>query len=226
MGQFVVPAYAGMLLAEQGHDVIKWLGGAKDDPILGLLHGPEMWRWINEGKLVMTSHAKNIVNEPFGFWDIIIDNIRAQAWESWGIDPAAEAERLGVRWVSMRDEFDGRSFDGIAQARAWGDHLGYVPVYFGDTAGGLMLAFKALAMQGPGHAVVRQATCLAKLVEGEGVVTPARNGKTPPWDRPGDYGPEGDGVTVMYAGEPVPEPFRDEKWRRENLPNRNGRYVI
>jgi hypothetical protein len=135
-----------------------------------------------------------------------------------------------VTWVSLRDDFDGRGFDALAQARAWGDHVGYVPTYIGDTSAGLWMAFKALAAHehgDSGHHVLRQGACLAKLVEGEAVVETKRNGEHPPWDAPGTYGPDGDeGVAVDFKGERIVEPFRDEAWRREHLDHRGGRYVV
>jgi hypothetical protein len=227
LGVYIVPAYAGMILAEQGHDVVKWMG-SRPDPVLGLYRGAELWAWLNTGKRVITRHARRIVAVKPGEYDVVVDNIRASTWREWGIDPASEARRLGVSWASMRDDLepDGRSFDAVAQARAWGDHLGYIPFYIGDTAGGLWLAFKALASP-PGHHVVYQATSLAKLVEGELVVIEPRAGvDTPPWDRPGEYGCDVDGVRVRYRGAWVTEPFRDVSWRVRHLHHRGGRLTI
>jgi hypothetical protein len=223
-GTYIVPAYAGMLLAEQGHQVTKWTA-SRPDPIEGLHRGAELWAWINHGKELHERHARHIASALWEF-DAVIDNIRADTWARWHVNPAQLAEEAGVRWVSMRDDFDGRSFDAIAQARAWGDHLGYLPAYLGDTTGGLWLAYKLLAAP-PGHHVLRQAACLAKLVEGELAVTEDRTGRTePPWDKPGTYGADGEGTRVLYRGEEVREPFRDNRWRRENLHHRAGRFVI
>jgi hypothetical protein len=224
LGSYVVPAYAGMILAEQGHEVVKWTG-TRPDPVLGLRHGSELWEWLNHGKAVTQRPAATVEDEPRGRFDAVIDNIRGTTWQGWGTDPAAEAGRLGVRWVSMRDDLGGRSFDAVAQARAWGDHIGYVPAYLGDTAGGLWLAFKLLTAP-PGHHVLHQAACLAKLVEGELQVTLPRDGAVTPWDEPGTYGADCDGVTVVYRGETHHEPFRGEAWRREHLRHERGRYVI
>jgi hypothetical protein len=224
LGSYLVPAYAGMILAEQGHEVDKWTG-SRPDPVLGLRDGHRMWEWVNHGKKITRRDAAAIGDEPPGRFDAVIDNIRETTWRAWGTDPAAQARRLGVRWVSMRDDSGGRSFDAIAQARAWGDHIGYVPAYLGDTAGGLWLAFKLLAAP-PGHHVLRQAACLAKLVEGELAAAVPRDGTVTPWDEPGTYGRDDDGVTVVYRGERHHEPFRDDAWRRENLRHDAGRYVI
>ena len=229
LGSYVVPAYAGMLLAEQGHRVVKWTNPARPDPVLGLRHGEQLWAWLNAGKTLIDRHARDVAELPAGTADAVIDNIRAEAWTAWGVDPAEQARRLGVPWVSMRDDFDGRSFDAIAQARAWGDHLGWQPAYLGDTTGGLWLAFKLLAHRHrPGHHVLRQAGCLAKLVEGELVVPVDRDGKSTPWDEPGTYGPDptGAGVQVLYRGELVREPYRDAAWRWRHLAHAGGRFRV
>lgn len=227
LGSYIVPAYAGMLLAEQGHTVVKWTG-ERPDPVLGLDRGVELWAWLNVGKRVITRQASEITALQPGEYDLVVDNIRASTWEKWGVDPAIEAKRLGVRWASMRDDISpaGRSFDAIAQARAWGDHIGYLPIYIGDTAGGLWLAFNALAAQ-PGHHVVYQATALAKLVEGELQVTATRlDPSTPPWDAPGTYGRDSDRVRVVYRGSVITEPLRDTVWRLQHLHHRDGRLTI
>jgi hypothetical protein len=228
IGSYVSIAYAGMVLAEQGHSVTKWLRQDAWDPVLDLQDGDSMWHWLCQSKTIMVSHAAGVLQLRPGQTDLIIDNLRAEAWERWGVDPAYEAKRLGVRWVSLRDDFDGRSFDAIAQARAWGDHIGYVPAYLGDTAAGLWVAFKATADRTPGHYVVRQAALLAKLVEGELAVTPHRDGRNTPWDLPGQYGrnPDDDGVQVLYRGEWVTEPYRDAEWRREHLRHIGGRFTV
>jgi hypothetical protein len=234
LGTYVVPAYAGMLLAEQGHQVTKWCSPRQPDPVQGLRHGNRLWEWINHRKQVEYQHARTLSEElatgrdrP----DVVIDNFRAATLASWRLDPADLAARYGLVWVSMRDDFDGRSFDAIAQARAWGDHIGYVPAYLGDTTGGLWLAFKALSLIAAGevgHHVLRQASCLAKLVEGEAVVDADRDGAAPPWDEPGSYGldPAGTGVQVLYRHEWVREPYRDQEWRRKHLHHNDGRYLV
>ena len=50
------PAYAGMILAEQGHAVVKWTNGK--DPILSLNRGDELWAWINHGKRIEDRHPE------------------------------------------------------------------------------------------------------------------------------------------------------------------------
>jgi hypothetical protein len=227
LGSYVSVAYAGMVLAEQGHEVVKWVSPERPDPIEGLRRGDELWAWINQGKTVLRWHARNVAGTiAAGYADAVIDNIRAETWARWGVDPEQVAEECQVPWVSLRDDFGGRSFDAIAQARAWGDSVGYVPVYIGDTTAGLWTAFKLLAA-GPGHHVLHQAACLAKLVEGELVVPQVRTGASePPWDEPGTYGRDGNGTRVVFRGDVVREEFRDEQWRRDNLRHRDGRYII
>lgn len=224
LGSYVSVAYAGMILAEQGLDVVKWLG-AGPDPILGLNDGEALWDWINHGKRLVHARAELVARlEPEPDL-IVLDNIRASTWRRWKVDPAAEAARLGATWVSMRADDDGRSFDAIAQARAWGDHVGVIPVYIGDTAAGLWMAFKALAA-GPGHHVLRQAACLAKLVEGELVAAPHRDGWMTPWDEPGSYGVVDNRAVIVFRGIRFTEDMRDDDWRRKHLAHRDGRYVI
>jgi CoA-transferase family III len=231
LGQFISISYAGMLLAEQGCEVTKWTApDGRPDPVQDLLYGGELWAWLCQGKRLVRRAAAEVATLPPGEADVVLDNFRADAWTRWQVDPAEQAARLGVPWVSLRDEFDQRSFDPIAQARAWGDLIGCVPACLGDTAAGLWMAFKALAAP-PGHHVLRQGSILAKLVEGELLVDPPRpHPGLVPWMEPGSYGPDidggGDGVIVMYRGEPHREPYRDSRWRREHLDHRGGRYVI
>jgi len=231
IGNYVSVAYAGMILAEQGHEVTKWISG-KPDPIEELDGGSDLWEWINDRKRMVVTHGNQVINlgaavVDCGF-DLIIDNVRAETWERWGVDPAREADRLMIPWVSLRDDFDGRGFDAIAQARAWGDHVGYIPVYIGDTSAGLWIAFKGLSMLAAGdygHTVIRQAACLAKLVEGE-LIEVSRDGSRPPWDPPGTYGATEEGTEVHYRGEIIKEPFRSAEWRRANLQHHEGRIDV
>lgn len=219
LGSYIAPAYAGMILAEQGHWVIKW---TTDDPIHTLNRGDELWSWITHQKMIFETHARLVKDLKAGDFDIIIDNFRADTWTRWGINPAELAQQLDVTWVSLRADDDKRSFDVVAQARAWGD-MGHLPFYIGDTAAGLWLAFKALAAP-KGHHVIRQATCLAKLVEGELVAPKDMNN---PWDEPDTFGfNDRDEAVVIFKGETITEPSRDNAWRREHLANISGRYTV
>jgi len=224
IGSCLSVAYAGMLLAEQGHRVDKWLRADGGDPVLDLDDGEALWRWLCHRKILTVRHARQVADLEPGSVDVVIDNLRWSAWAGWGVSPRAQAERLGARWVSLRDDFDGRSFDAVAQARAWGEHLGCVPAYLGDTAAGLWLAFKATAGGEPGHYVLRHAALLAKLVEGELAAAPRREGAS----APGRYGLNDarDGVRVWYRGGWVTEPLRGERWRRTHLGHDAGRYRV
>lgn len=230
LGSYIIPAYAGMILAEQGADVYKWLG-ERPDPVQTLDRGgDDLWAWINAGKTLLRRDAREVKSLRPGDFDVVIDNIRASTWQRWGIDPAEQSPRLGVTWVSMRADVGERSFDVIAQARAWGDSLGLIPAYLGDTAGGLWLAFKALAAHATspgGHRVVYQAAALAKLVEGELVAPGGDRSQGSPWDAAGTYGPDENGnARVVYRGETLLEPPRDDAWRLQNLRHSAGRFTI
>lgn len=230
LGSYVLPAYAGMVLREQGCEITKWTHPeGHPDPVQTLTRGADLWTWLNEGKTLAPRPASDIRTLAPGDTDVVIDNIRASAWHSWGIDPTAEAHRLDVPWISMRDEFDGRSFDAVAQARALMEHTPYIPIYLGDTSGGLWLAFKALALLtagAKGHHTLRQSSCLAKLVEGE-LRVPATRTTAPPWDAPGTYGAHADGIRVIYRGTPIHEPARDHTWKWRHLRHDGtGRIII
>lgn len=226
LGSYVSVAYAGMLLAEQGHRVEKWVSPTRADPIQGLRRGAALWDWINKDKAVVRRHAVAVSDVPAGTYDVVLDNVRRETWRRWGLDPEVEAQRLNVAWISLRDELDGRSFDVVAQARAWMDHAGYVPFYVGDTAAGLWLAFKA-CNAAVGHHVLGQASVLAKLVEGELCVPTRRDGVAPPWDEPGTYGAHpATGASVIFRDEAVTEPVRDDEWRWNNLRHRDGRIIV
>lgn len=232
IGGYVSLGFAGMLLAEQGHEVVKLVNPRAEDPILSLRHGAELWDWVNHGKkLVPTDLATFGADELWLYVDsaqVVIDNIRMASWDAWGLGDVVRDPP--VPWVHLADDFDGHSFDAIAQARAWGDHVGYVPAYIGDTAAGLWMAFKALSLVNQGQKglhVLGQATCLAKLVEGELVVPVERDGRRTPWDEPGTYWGDDNGGHVAYRGQMYEEPNRDDAWRRANLDvDETGRYRI
>jgi hypothetical protein len=58
----VVPAYSGMVLAEQGATVEKWTNGK--DPILGCRSGAELWAWINHGKTLVNRPVASLPVDP------------------------------------------------------------------------------------------------------------------------------------------------------------------
>lgn len=219
LGSYIAPAYAGMILAEQGHIVEKW---TTKDPIHDLNQGQQLWDWINYGKNLKRIDAANITHVAPGAYDIIIDNTRQSTWQKRGINPKTLAQQLNVTWVALQPDVGTRSFDVIAQARAWGDK-GILPFYIGDTAAGLWLAFKALSNT-TGYHTIGHATALAKLVEGEEVLT--RPVGDFPYDTPDDYTWTGTHAQVRFKGETLSEPARDSQWRLANLPNTNGRFHV
>jgi hypothetical protein len=228
LGNYVVPSYAGMILAEQGHAVVKWTDGR--DPILSLNRGDELWRWINHGKRVEGRHPGILAadwDQVFGLEppDVILDNFRPDTLARWGIDPGGIARRRAIRWVSMRSEAGDRSFDIIAQARSWLEYAPWVPFWAGDTIGGLWLAFKALADRTPGHFTLGQASCMQKLVEGELVIErPPADGRIP-WEVD-PYRVEGGEAIVEYKGTTYREPIRDRAWKLEHLRHDGGRIIV
>lgn len=227
LGNYVAPAYAGMILAEQGHYVEKWIDG--HDPILSLHRGIELWDWINHGKTLKLKHPGAVQRANLGF-DIILDNFRPSTLEKWGVDPAAVAYRQRNVWVSLRSEVGERSFDVVAQARSWMEYAEWVPFYVGDTTAGLWMAFKALSVTYPGHYVLGQASCLQKLVEGELVIDqspPKVAGRATRWDNPDDYGVDCfDRAIVNFKDETIIEPTRDRAWKLANLWHNDGRITI
>jgi hypothetical protein len=228
LGNFIVPAYAGMILAEQGAEVTKWVNGR--DPILSCRSGCELWNWINHGKTLLERPVASLPSDPPAV-EVVIDNLRPGTLARWGVDPAELAARHGWVWVSMRSEIaDGRSFDLIAQARSTAADFGHVPFWLGDTSGGLWLAFKALAMHAQGrvgHFVLGQATCLQKLVEGELMVPRPEPipGNVVPWD-PDPYFLADGRAVVEYKGERIEEPVRDRAWKWTHLWHDGGRMRI
>ncbi len=220
LGNYIVPAYAGMLLAEQGYLVTKWVNGT--DPILHLHRGNELWQWLNAGKTLENRHPCEVKQ---GGFDVIIDNFRPSTLQKWGIDPVAIADEFGIVWVSMRSEVGEISFDLLAQCRSWMEYAPWVPFYVGDTAGGLWLAFKALSARSPGHYQIGHASCLQKLVEGELVIEIKRDGVSIPWDKEA-YAFTGAEAEVEYRGQVFREPRRDRRWKLDHLWHRQGRIVI
>jgi hypothetical protein len=225
LGNFVVPAYAGMILAEQGATVQKWTNGS--DPILGCRSGPALWDWINHGKTLVNRPVTSLLSDPPEV-DVVIDNFRPSTLAGWGLDPRELAALHGWVWVSMRSEVGERSFDLIAQARSIREYGPHVPFWLGDTAGGLWMAFKALAMLGkPWHYVLGQASVLQKLVEGELQVERPEPlpGNVVPWD-PDPYFMNDKAAVVEYKGERMEEPIRSRQWKLASLWHISGRIRV
>jgi len=225
LGSYIAPAYAGMILAEQGFDVVKCTLDARD-PIHSLHMGDELWRWINAGKQVRNEHARDALQRRLSAYDLVVDNFRASTLARWDIIPKQLAVEHHVAWVSLRPEIGERSFDVVAQAQAWADFGGFLDFYIGDTTAGLWLAFKLLAMWARGevgHRVIPHATALAKLVEGELVVD--RPSGAHPFDAE-RYGNDGANALVEHRGTMTVEPVRDRAWRLKNLRHINGRLIL
>ncbi len=224
IGNYLAPAYAGMILSEQGHYVEKWHIG--NDPILSLNHGDQLWEWVNHGKTVINKDIQSIGNLINGDFDGIIDNFLPSTLQKWGINPIEISNRLNLRWVSLRSEDEQRGFDIIAQSRSWMEYADWIPFYVGDTTAGLWLAFKLLSGQEKGHFVIGQASCLQKLVEGELTLNIPRN-KQIPWDNE-LYGFNRDKQQseVIYKGQLLVEPVRGFSWKWRNLWHNNGRIKI
>ncbi len=232
IGNYISVAYAGMLLAEQGYDVYKVIHPTKKDPILDLKHGQELWDWINHGKKFLIAELPNGVPiltavKP----DIVIENVKQYTWEARWCNVMMElCLECDPRWVGLRDELGGRSFDVIAQARAFLNFSPRIPFYIGDTAAGLWMAFKATCSQDSGMFMLHQASILHKLVEGEMVVKANRaRGHLPStktfWDKE-LFGANDRVAFAEYKGEVQTEPIRDADWRWENLKHKNGRIII
>lgn len=229
MGQYVAPAYAGMLLAEQGCSVYKV--SREPDPIEDLVRGKELWAWINEGKFVTRGDLQGVSEltmQPFG---IVLDNFtNATRDVIFGPHQDILAKRNNFVWVSLVCDQGTPSFDIIAQRRAWGDIAPYVPMYIGDTTAGLFMAFKALSMHAQerwGHYTLDHASLLMKLVEGELVVdvkrTPTARGV--PWKE--EYRVDEEGTAhVKFKGRWYREHIRDRAWKLRNLRHTHGRITL
>ena len=228
LGNYVVPAYAGMVLTEQGHQVVKWTN--YKDPLFDNRQGDELWAWLNAGKTVLARDARELTGEwdvvlPGWKPDVVLENFRASTLASWGIDPVEMADRYGVRWVAMRDELGGRSFDLIAQARSWLEYAPWVPFWVGDTCAGLWMAFKAMASSEPGYFQLGQASCMQKLVEGELILERPDTPGRVPWETE-PYHVDDSEAIVQYKGQTQREPIRSREWKLAHLWHESGRIRI
>jgi hypothetical protein len=225
LGTYIAPAYAGMVLAEQGHDVIKAV--APEDPIRGLNMGADLWRWLSYRKALVQLPLGELADAlPVLSPDVVIDNLRPATLARHEIDPVSLSEDRA--WVSLRADVGDTSFDVIAQARSWMEYGPWMPFYLGDTCAGLWLAFKALSLTASehvGHHVIGHAACLQKLVEGELQIDVTRDGKTIPWDVETYTGVNGC-AEVEYRGRVYREPIRERDWKLANLRHVDGRIVV
>lgn len=223
LGNTIAPAYAGMLLAEQGHEVTKWQIGP--DPLLRLEGGADLQRWLNAGKRIEARHAMELLSllNTDDWPNVILDNFRPSTLAAWGIDPDELARRHDVVWVSLRSEEGEVSFDLIAQARSWMEYAPWIPFYVGDTSAGLWMAFKAASAYARyqyGHYVLGQASCLQKMVEGELILDPPRDRRHPriPWN-PLKYrfSARTRQAIIEWKGRIYREPVRDRAWKLAHL---------
>lgn len=215
LGNYIAPAYAGMLLSEQGHEVRKWVNGK--DPILTLNRGADLWAWINYGKRIEYRAPSDILD--ITDCDAIIDNFKPSTLAKWNIDPQQIAQDKKLIWVSIRSEVDEVSFDILAQARSWMEYADHIPFYVGDMAAGLWTAFKVTACTTSGHYVIGHASCMQKMVEGELMIDRTK------WDTD-EYRFHDGQATVSYRGERYTETPKDRDWKLKYLNHRNGRIVI
>lgn len=228
LGNYIAPAYAGMVLAEQGHAVTKVHNGK--DPIPKLHMGDELWAWINHGKVLRPFEITDTsVDDLFSRWvrdaDVVIDNFREEFWESVGVyDRDALAKAYEVRWVSLQVEIGDTGFDVIAQARSWMEYSPWVPFYVGDTTAGLWMAFKAMQSQlNWGWYPIYHASVMQKMVEGELVID--RPEGPVPWDVDNYRGTHA-GAEVDYKGRHYREPVRDREWKLANMKHIGGRILV
>lgn len=225
LGTYLAPAYAGMLLAEQGYPVTKWWNG--HDPMLDLVHGADLWRWVCHGKTLIEQHPCALWELPDRAWPhMILDNFRPTTLHRWGLDPGSLALEHDVVWVSLRAEVGEHSFDLLAQCRSILSFCPWVPFYLGDTVAGLLMAFKAVATHTPGHYVLGHASCLQKIVEGELLVPVERHGAATPWDPTGTYRFHEGRASILYKGQLLEEVPRDFAWRWAHLWHDHGRIRI
>ena len=225
IGNYIAPAYAGMILAEQGHTVEKW--HINTDPILSLNHGDDLWNWINHGKTLVIRHASEIIHADLSEYGGVIDNFLPSFWEGQGVQIPDLANRYKLRWVSLRSEDGKRSFDLIAQCKSWMEYSGWVPFYIGDTTAGLWMAFKLLSGQDFGHFVLGQASCMQKLVEGELCVTPERLHGSIVWDKDQyRFNSATNRAEIIFKGEILTETVKDTAWKINNLWHNQGRMTI
>jgi len=203
IGKYISVAYAGMLLAEQGHDVIKI--AAANDPILELRKGRELYDWINHGKTMMPRDELSVAEHVRRLNpDVVIENVPS-------LTPIKN-----VRWISIRPSGNlQKGFDILAQAQAFNGFN--VPFYIGDTVSGLFAAYLATASQKMHH-TVGQAEALTKIMEGELVVEKPENG----WDYL-EYGINQDHATVDYGNKIHKERRWTQSDRMERLNHIDGR---
>lgn len=220
LGTYIAPAYAGMILAEQGNYVEKWF--TSRDPIFDLKRSRDLWEWINHDK---TLHEKKLEELEDALssntFHVVIDNIRLDTWlRILDTTPEQLAKKHDVVWISLRDELNERSFDAVTQARSWAvAGAKWVPFYVGDTTAGLWLAFSAYSKRAHfgSHYIVGHSTCMAKMIEGDQVVKVKRHRNQTPWDRETYLMSNHGEAYIEFKGESIHEPRRNRQWQLDNL---------
>jgi len=212
-------AFAGMVLAEQGHQVTRWLAPRHKDP---LMEDELVWWWSMHGKELVGREAREAAGIKTGEFGGVIDNLRVEAWDRWGVDREAVARRVGIPWVSLVDDCGYRSTGAIASARSWWEPGQPISPDLAETTAGLMMAFKLLAAHSrSGLHRLGFAACLQKMVPAELML-----GKRP---RPVPLDPEwrSDGLLVgaraEWRGELLTEVVRDREWKRRHMNTSSGR---
>lgn len=222
IGLGLPPAFAGMLLAEQGHTVTRWLKpNSRHDP---LLEDELVWWWSMHGKDLMQRHAREVNALRPGAFNAIIDNLRTETWERWGVNREATARRLGVPWVTLADDCGYRSTGAIALARSWWSLGVPTPPQLAETTAGLVLAFKLLSLQNrSGWHRVGFAAALQKLMPAELQLGNAYADEGPHVDA--EWMAEGTlfGARAEWRGELLAEPVRSREWKLQHMPTSVGR---
>jgi len=231
IGRGLAVAYAGQVLAEQKHKVVKWWR-PDAEPMRAWRHGSALIEWLNADKVLVDRGEETVTTLQAGDLDVVLDSVPASVWEARKVNRALLAGRWGVVWVALEGPDGQEPNDAVAQAQATMAVGPYVPWHLGDTALGLWAAFAALqgrVAQVYGLRRVHQPTALAKLVEGELGVRRPPMGAGPPWavETYGPWNEDGQVVGTEWEGdgEVMREPTRDRDWQRAHLRIKNGRLV-
>ena len=206
IGKYISVAYAGMLLSEQGHDVIKIL--ANYEPVLKLRNGDKLFDWLNYKKITYKNHnlsVKSLVDK-YNI-DVVISNV-----------PDISLKHCGkARLVKIKPTCRKRGFDIFAQAQIFSELNFHAPFYIGDTVSGLFAAFLAISTSRE-YSEVGQGEALQKIIEGELLVDKPLSG----WDIE-SYNMNNKEAKVFYRGKIL----RQRKWTRndklKNLNHNEGR---
>ncbi len=218
-------AFAGMVLAEQGIEVHKWLKPGGHDP---LFDRELAWWWSAHGKDLIPRHGRELATLRPGDCQGIIDNLRDDTWQAWGVDRAAVARRIGVPWVSLADDVGYRSTGAIAAARSWWAGGKALEPDIAETTAGLMMAFKLLAMRGRGrHCRLPFAAALQKMVPCELMQGKDRRRDEAPPIKP-EWWADGRlvGAKAEWRGELLSELVRDRAWKLRHMPTAAGRVTL